>query len=94
MYKITGYGITGALATAFGYIFVLASTVLAIVFGILALIPAPPFTQRELGIGIFLLVGSVVVPVIGCMSGIVGIIVGFIFGSPCLCYTCAYGEDS
>ena len=93
MYRITGFGIAGISATIFGYIFVLASTVLALVFGILALIPASPFIERNLGVGLFLLVGSVVVPVIGCTSGLIGILVGFLFGSPCLCYSLARGQD-
>lgn len=82
-----GSGIYGFFITLFVYLGALAAEALFLTYGIMAVIPAGPFQQQNLGLGVPLIVlaGVGIAPLGGALAGLIA---GCIVCSPLSCMGC------
>lgn len=85
--KITfGKGVIWSSIFIISYIFALIGWVLSITFGVLVLVPASPFVERNIGVGVILIVGCII-PVIPILTFLISLAILLILTSPYFLYT-------
>ncbi len=71
--------IIAGCSISFAVLFAIASDVILLIFGILAVIPAKPFHERNLGFGVTMIV-LCTFGVMGLVGYLIGLIIGAIIG--------------
>ncbi len=69
------------------HLFGFCATALGLIFGILALVPASPFHEKNVGLGVSLIVLTLMM-VVYCVAGLVGGCFGYCLR--CLCCRCCF----
>lgn len=90
--RLLGFGVAGTLSLVIGILCAVAGSLVFMLMGIFALIPYTPlFHERDLAIGISFIVLTIT-GIIGGATFIVGALIGFCFGMPCI-FCCPKNND-